>query len=399
MFAKHAFPHRHCASRTRETGQGGRSCPIDATPGPFSANRASAGGPGPHRQIGLQAYLACVCLIAWVPVNQLAAQSEAFRPAFAWSASQPLVSARAVDGWPWHAIKDPSVVQVEGKWHLFATVRGSERSHAIVYVNFDDWQSANEAQQHVLPIHPGYFCAPQVFWFEPQRQWYLICQAASEAWGEPHYRPAYATTRTIGDPDSWTSLQPLYDQPPGKGKAGLDFWVICDSQQAYLFYTSLDGRMWRSSTSLAEFPRGWGTPSVALQDDIFEASHTYRVRGKPLYLTVVEAQHGHGWRYFKAYTATSLDGQWTPLAATKDEAFASLRNVQQADPKWTESISHVELLRAGIDQHLEIDANHLQVVFQGATEAQRRGKAYGEIPWQLGLLTAIEPTTAPAKAP
>ena len=30
----------------------------------------------------------------------------------------------------------------------------------------------------------------------------------------------------------------------------LDFWVICDEQKAHLFYTSLDGRLWRFSLGL-----------------------------------------------------------------------------------------------------------------------------------------------------
>ena len=44
---------------------------------------------------------------------------------------------------------------------------------------------------------------------------------------------------------------------------------------------------------------------------------------------VVEAQNGHGWRYYKAYLADRLDGQWIPLAAEKDVAFASMLNVEQ----------------------------------------------------------------------
>jgi hypothetical protein len=54
-----------------------------------------------------------------------------------------------------------------------------------------------------------------------------------------------------------------------------------------------------------------------LRDDIFGASHTYRLRGIDRYLTVVEAQAG-GRRYYKAYLADRLDGAWTPLAATSD---------------------------------------------------------------------------------
>ena len=43
-------------------------------------------------------------------------------------------------------------------------------------------------------------------------------------------------------------------------------------------------------------------PQIVLRDDIFEASHTYRLRGLNKYLTVVEAQGGSR-RYYKAYLA------------------------------------------------------------------------------------------------
>ena len=258
-------------------------------------------------------------------------------------------------------------------------------SHAIVYLSFTDWDKANEAPRHVLPMHKGYFCTPQVFYFEPHRRWYLICQAASEDW-EPTYQPAFSTTTNLEEPASWTALQPLFKQKPENIKAWLDFWVICDERKAHLFFTSLDGKMWRSETELAKFPHGWSNPVIALEGDVFEASHTYRIKGEQSYLTLIEAQNGHGWRHFKAYRADRLDGPWQPLAATKDDAFASMRNVTQTPKRWTDSISHGELLRDGFDQRLEVDSNELRFLFQGVSEEYRRGKSYGEIPWQLGVL-------------
>jgi len=78
----------------------------------------------------------------------------------------------------------------------------------------------------------------------------------------------------------------MITQVTGKPK-WLDFWVICDEKNAHLFYTSLDGRMWRRQTAMADFPFGWSEPVLALQGDIFEASHTYRLKGRNQYLTIV----------------------------------------------------------------------------------------------------------------
>jgi hypothetical protein len=291
-----------------------------------------------------------------------------------------------VEGVEFISVKDPSIVRYGDKWHVFCTVRGPKRTHAIVYLNFSDFGEANKAERHILSCHPGYFCAPQVFYFTPQQRWYLICQAADPAWGEPAYRPAFSTTTDVSDPNSWAKLQPLFAKQPEGVKAWLDFWVVCDDAKAHLFWTSLDGRMWRCETPLSQFPRGWSTPAVVLTGDIFEASHTYRLKGQDKYLTLIEAQNGHGWRYYKAYVADRLDGDWQPLAAERDNAFASMRNVTPKGERWTDVVSHGELLRSGHDEKLEVDPANLRFLFQGVLDKDRQGKSYGAIPWRLGVL-------------
>lgn len=309
---------------------------------------------------------------------------------FHWEAGPPVVTPRDVGGISVYSIKDPSIVRYQDRWHLFCTIRGKERSHAVVYVNFKDWPQANDAEWKLLSMHEGYFCAPQVFYFRPHKKWYLICQAAKEEW-EPNYQPAFSTTETLDDPESWSALEPLYGYKPDNLKGWIDFWVVCDTERAHLFFTSNDGNMWRAQTRLANFPRGWSKPQLVLQGDIFEASHTYKLKGDERYLTVVEAQHGHGWRYYKAYLADGLDGEWKPLAATKESALASMKNVQQLNGRWTDSISHGELLRTGYDEQLEVDPDDLRFLFQGVLEKDRQGKKYGEIPWKLGLLKRTSP--------
>jgi len=309
-----------------------------------------------------------------------------------WTASVPLITPRDLPGLHVYSIKDPSVVRHDDRWHLFCTIRGKERSHAIVYLNFADWKEADLAACQVLPNHTGFCCAPQVFYFRPHRKWYLICQASDETW-RPNYQPVYAVTDDLADPASWSKLQPLGVQK-GQARAWLDFWVICDDEHAYLFFTSLDGHLWRSRTLLDQFPRGWSEPVVALEGDVFEASHTYRLAdtdARPVkYVTIVEAQNGHGWRYQKAYSAERLDGEWSPVAATRDQAFASLRNVTQNGGAWTDSISHGEMIRFGIDERLQVPAQRWQFLFQGVRDEDRGDKPYGEIPWRLGILTQLD---------
>jgi len=186
------------------------------------------------------------------------------------------------------------------------------------------------------------------------------------------------------------------EQNRGGGKTHLAvktagaFWVICDEKKAHLFFTSNNGLLWRAETPLDQFPHGWTEPKVVLRGDLFEASCTYRLKGTGRYLTIVEAETHRpgGWRYYKAYLADALDGEWKPLADTWEKPFAGPVNVTFAGGKWSDSISHGELLRAGIDQRLEVDPEHLRFLYQGVLEADRKGKIYGQIPWRLGILSA-----------
>ena len=312
---------------------------------------------------------------------------------FHWRASQPLIAPAQRPDEPWTALKDPSVVFYGDKWHVFCTLRAPKVPTRIVYLSFADWAEAGKTQQRVLPFHATSYAAPEVFYFEPHKKWYLICQASDESWS-PKYQAAYSTSDDPANPDSWRPLAPLGARPAEGNKVGLDFWIICDEAKAHLFFTTLDGHMWREDTRLEDFPTGWSEPTLAISGDIFEAGHTYCLKGLGKYLTLVEAQGGHGWRYYKAYLADRLDGQWTPIAATKDKAFASMANVEPIGPRWTDSISHGELLRAGVSERLEVDPADLRFVFQGVSDEARAGKQYGDIPWRLGIL---EPQAAPAK--
>jgi hypothetical protein len=305
---------------------------------------------------------------------------------FAWKCSPPLLAPVANAADFYYSVKDPSLVFHDGRWHVFVTVRGEKRSHQTEYISFHDWNDTTHAERHFLEVTNGYFCAPQVFYFTPQKKWFLIYQALDT--NRPvALQPVFSTTTNLSDWRSWTPPRFLYAKHPANVKAWIDFWVICDDTRAHLFFTSNNSLMWRAETKLAVFPFGWSEPKVVLRDDIFEASHTYKIKGRDEFLTVVEAVNG-GRRYYKAYTANKLDGEWTPLAASREKPFASPVNVRDSGAHWTDSFSHGEFFRAGVDEHMEIDPAHLRFLFQGVLDQDSRGKKYGEIPWRLGILEA-----------
>ncbi|QDT53841.1 Alpha-L-arabinofuranosidase C precursor [Caulifigura coniformis] len=304
---------------------------------------------------------------------------------FRWKSSPPLVRPVERTDDPCISIKDPTVVRHDGKWHLFCTIRSRTRTHQIEYLNFVDWKDADAAERHILPTCPGYFCAPQVFYFTPTKQWCMVYQI-QDAEDPKVLLPVVSISDTLDDPEGWSPPRLLFDAKPKHVSSWIDFWVICDDARAHLFFTSNDGRMWRCDTAIGRFPQGWSQPQVVLKGDIFEASHTYRLKGSPHYLTVIEAIGEKGRRYYKAYLADRLDGDWKPLADTPDKPFASFKNVG-GDAGWTTSISHGELLRAGVDEKLEVDTAKFEFLYQGVSDEDRRGRPYGEILWKLGLLT------------
>jgi hypothetical protein len=305
---------------------------------------------------------------------------------FRWSASRPLVAPEQGRRDPCHAIKDPTLVQHDDRWHVFASIKCASGTF-MESLSFGDWKEANAARRHVVKLVDSYHCAPQVFYFRPQKRWYLIYQWADKA--NDYFGPAFSRLDAPDKPQSLTPPKMLYAKKPENVQGWLDFWVICDDDRAYLFFTSLNGLMWRAETKLDDFPHEWSEPKVVLKGDIFEASHTYRLQGLDKYLTVIEAQGPRGSRYYKAYLADRLDGEWKPLADSYDKPFAGAKNVTFADgvEPWSDSVSHGELVRAGVDETLTVDPARFQFVFQGCSERDRQGKGYGAFPWRLGMLT------------
>ncbi|MCP5520341.1 MAG: glycoside hydrolase [Verrucomicrobiales bacterium] len=315
-------------------------------------------------------------------------QAASFQLPELWEYSRPLIAPARREVNPSHAQKDPSIVFHDGWWHVFMTVKLPGKS-AIEYCTFRSWDEANASKRTLLEISDSeYYCAPQVFHFRPHQKWYLVYQMGVP--GTDKMWVAYSTTSDINDPASWTRARPILDGGKSDPRAvgGLDYWIICDEQRAYLFFTSLNGKMWRLWTRLEDFPSGFDHCELALQARVFEASHTYRLKGMDQYLTIIEE---NGRRFYKAYVADQLDGEWRPLADTAEHPFAGYANIRpgsRVEP-WTDNISHGELVRDGCDETLTVDPNHLRFVFQGMWEKDKTGRGYGQFQWRIGMLTPV----------
>lgn len=280
----------------------------------------------------------------------------------------------------------------DGRYHVFASTAKSA-GYSLVYFNFTDWSQADSATHHYLDqsaIGPGYRAAPQVFYFAPQDLWYLVYQTGNAS---------YSTNPDLSDPSGWSAPRNFYGSMPaiiaqniGDG-FWVDMWVICDDINCYLFSSDDNGHLYRSETTVANFPNGFTNTVIALQDSrfaLFEAANIYQVQGSDQYLLLVEAIGSDGRRYYRSWTSNAINGSWSQLAASESNPFARANNVAFSGTPWTNDISHGELIRASNDQTLTLSPCQLRFVYQGKDPSA--GGDYNSLPWRLGLLTQTNST-------
>jgi Glycosyl hydrolase family 62 len=298
----------------------------------------------------------------------VAGETCALPTTFKWTGGGPLAQPKngAV------AMKDFTHVVRDGEHILYFTTYQSSWGSAMMV--FKDWPDAAAAPQVKL----GFGVAPTLFYFTPKKIWVLSYQ-----WG-PH-KFSYRTSADPTDASSWSGEKSLYNTalPPG-GTGPIDQTVICNGEKCYLFYAGDNGHVYKSSMPIAsfpgEFPAAQDSGIVGTAQNLFEAVQVYRVKGSDEYLMIVEAQGPA--RYFRAWTATSLDGPWTLL--TND--FAVKKNVTLST-NWTNDISHGDIVRSNPDETFMIDPCNLQLVFQGRDP--NVNTEYGRLPYRLGLLTLL----------
>jgi endo-1,4-beta-xylanase len=312
----------------------------------------------------------------------------------AWSGNAPVIEPRSDATHNLVAVKDPSVVFFNDKWHVYASSVSTAGAYNMVYTSFADWADAPTAPLYYMNQTPGfggYVAAPQVFFFRPQNKWYLVYQSGP---------PMYSTANDPGEPGTWTAPAPFFAAQPAivvqNGGGWLDYWIICDDSSCYLFFSDNHGRWYRSKTAIDQFPNGFGEPIVVMQDSnagrIFEASNVYKMKGTNQYLAIIEAfdQTSDSRRYFRSWIADSLDGPWLPWQASGSYPFAGERNVTFDGAAWTRDISHGEAIRAGHDETLAIEPCNFRYVYQGADPTAETGGDYNKIPWRIGLITQRE---------
>lgn len=121
------------------------------------------------------------------------------------------------------------------------------------------------------------------------------------------YQPVYSTTDNLSDPASWTPAQPLVEK--NDSAKWIDFWVLCDEQNAYLYFTRDHRDVVVMQTAKKDFSRGFADMR-SVYSPLIEATHVYRVKGLDRYVMLLEAADGP-LRKFELVASSTPIGPWT----------------------------------------------------------------------------------------
>jgi len=332
-----------------------------------------------------------------------------------WTVRGPVFQAVSEGAFENVAVKDPSIVYHDGKYHLFYTGKhvdqtkdGVKYSITTGYVAAPTLATLNSAKRYNLSeLVGGSIIAPQVFYFAPHKLWYVVAHRYAPGM-RPNLAPIFLTNPDIDNVYGWSKPKDLIADK-GNEDFWIDFWVICDDKKAHLYYADQRGSVLRRECVMEDFPAGFADAeeTVALtvfgEDDmgkwaVFEAPHVYHVKNPDTYFMILECGYYKEEREYFAdarkrfiigMVADRLEGPWTRVEHSQTEYFAHGENLFNDDGSKSryDQISHPELIRSGYDQKLEVESFGVDMIFQSFDSSSWPDNYnYNELPWELAVM-------------